>query len=547
MNPAVVRPGPAIQFDEGDEGEPPSDDEMEMVGEERRRKWNRVQEGRVGQLNLVPEGDHEGFGEGSARRKKKKQKLELEMSPEAESAEKDDVEFVTAPDVEDGSLAGASPEEPDTLDDDYGALQDFLVPPPVGSRSAEQREPSSAWSASASTSPPPPSLPTSVVFAPNTLDDDDLLESLAGQFGAVDDSGYAGSVDDDSKETWGDSVMANDEDAEAYVEDTQPPFPSLVPVYLLGRSLSSLLMPPPPLPNRAASSAGPRVLAPDTPSPPAASSQPEPESESIDAFADFSNLGYTSTGRILVPETQEPVAPRPPRASAPVVYCEETQTQTPTRFTSTSASPPARKPSAAAWDGLAAAWEGQHVEPPRPLAPRQASLSEFFNVPPPPGELEDEVVVEDSQFGVPMTLEEAYVASVAFDKLPGRGTARESSREGRSGEEREEEEVEDSPEPEPEGMGDDDLVIPSSDPEDGPWPLLGSPPGTPERLRSPSPLVFPSPGQAPRVAGMPQGSQQQAGETQWESYWSVGSYLPPPPESFVDDMIPEVDFPEADD
>lgn len=272
----------------------------------------------------------------------------------------------------------------------------------------------------------------------------------------------------------------------------------------LGRTASAILMPPPPVPRRSTSLSqspskdrAPRsdVLLDDAQAPLQLSPLPIPNP-----------LPSTKRRIVLVPDTQYSLPHASPQSlsqfSQDEILCEETQYPESLPIASTSNLPPnpprpapKRDSTAAAWNGLASAWEGQHIEPPRSVPPRQTHLSEFFAVPPP---REDEnVVLDDSQApwdGV--TLAQASAFALALEATRARGRAVEGIVEEFEGDE----EIQDS-----DGDEEDDAMVPSSDPEDGPWSPLGSrlaprpfefsfasPPPSPTKSSSPSSVRHPS-------------------------------------------------------
>lgn len=248
----------------------------------------------------------------------------------------------------------------------------------------------------------------------------------------------------------------------------------------LVRTASAILMPPPPLPRRSTSlSQSPRkdsaprgeILVATSPAPlqhsPPSHADPQPS---------------TNRRIVLVPDTQYslPCDHLPALSQSSHLsqafddddVCKETRFPEALPIASTSTLPlvlprpaPKRDSTAAAWSGVASAWEGQHIEPPQPVSPRQTRLSEFFAALPP---REDEnAVIEDSQTpwdGV--TLAQASAFALALEATRARGRTVERIVQEVDGEE----EIEDL-----DGEEEDEhAMVPSSDHEDGPWSPLGS-------------------------------------------------------------------------
>ncbi|KAI5474737.1 hypothetical protein MNV49_002538 [Pseudohyphozyma bogoriensis] len=477
LNPSNKRAGPTLDFDDD---EPPCD-ETEMEGEEERRRKRRVVEGGVGQLDFVPVRDFEGFGErrmaGEGRRKAVKKELEFEG---------------------DGSLEGeqesSEPPEPETMDptmelhDSQPSSQSQPFSPPTFSRRLPNTSGSFILAPDSDDEPLP--------LANDSDDDDDAFARLALTHGAggPDDSGFAEATEVEdvklqngtAKMPWerDESLPMEDAEDDAVVEDSQAPFPSLVPhrsqkpTITLGRSASALIMPPPPLPPRRASSPS-TLLAPDTIFLP--SSQPESDASAFAAVDDHA-LASETQETLLAPDTLQDTQWRREESQVDdVVLAEETQNSVPLlplASTSTSVSVPApaapapAKANLTAWSGIASAWAGQQIVPPSPPKPRQTSIHEFF-AGAPGGASEnddDEAVIEDSQFGVGFSVlkravEDAKIRAKGLELGVGERRGLHGVRE------EEEEEVED----EEEEVFDDDEVVPSSDPEDGPFTPLTSP------------------------------------------------------------------------
>ncbi|KAK4706142.1 hypothetical protein P7C70_g49, partial [Phenoliferia sp. Uapishka_3] len=541
INPSTYQRGPTIEFD-GDEEPPFGEDEM--VDEPARRKRNRVQEGGRGRLCLVPEGDHDGFGTGSGRPSKRARSLEME--PQSEEAEAEEEELEVAP------LPEPSPSapEPDTVEDsgpfhNYGRFQQpppppYVPPPETLDNTSTLRRNSFADSSQDDEDHQSLHFRIEATVDPeseNESEDDRRSGKAVARYltpgldaAGPDDSGFAEYVDDHK-----DNAMDEESDGET-VEDSQMLPGSIIEAASPRKILSGLLKPSPTLPKY-------QFRQPTSSSSPPAQSSPN-TSPAKSVGIDFTNLpdhGYSKTGRILVPETQTQAQ----------VFAVSAATRSPLEPAHTTSQPQIdlsqsksternRALAVAAFKGIAPAWEGQHVEPPPKPVARQSNLSEFFKVPPPPEESQGDVVVEDSQFGVPMTLEEAALAA-EVSRVSGWKAINAVTTEKLGNIPEGDDEEEDIFDPdqvvdadrtasfpaattfarEEESQlfyFDDDAIIPTSDPEDGPF----SPLGTPERLRSPSPLENPSPGQ-PEIPRE---------ETQWESYWTVAS---PPPEWPIDE------------
>ncbi|SCZ97792.1 BZ3501_MvSof-1269-A2-R1_Chr7-2g09316 [Microbotryum saponariae] len=445
--------GPRLSFDD-DPHENDDDNEMMMLGEEARRKKNRVWTGGRAQLDLVPLRDWE---EDQAREEKERDKgwSSATAAVEAESKGKKSLEMLG--DEENVEIRhrvqhstqsrldrpmSASPSDPETENDE---------PFPLSARSKPRMIESQPSFADSSESDAgeylqqclvggrgdelvPSSSPDAKVLVCDS--DEETLDRLAYQFGrgGVDDSGFA-EYNDDGEEDGGCEERG---DVGMILPSSQPRLdevttlePEKRKAVGLERSESSILMPPPPVPVR-------------------------------------------QQARQVVKMEEVP----PPQARDEVSFDEiETQwavhSPIKSRPTATHETIPNRP---STWSSLDAAWQGARpLTPPPPPEPRQANLLEFFSktheARGDEGEEDQENwIIEDSQPGLSIPLGQHEMRAFQAALITTREMGKKKIRGGNGlGGIEEEEDIEEAEEEV------DEVEVPSSDQEDGPWSPLGSP------------------------------------------------------------------------